>query len=155
ITERAVWEGELASAGTPLFTVMDLSRVVARGNVPLDQAARLKVGDDATIKPGDGSGEVPAKVTVVSSAVDPNTTTAQVWVEAVNPKERLRSGGSVRVFMVASKVQNALVVPPSALLPTAEGETVVLVVGTDSLAHEKKIEIGIREPDKVQIVSGV
>ena len=30
-----------------------------------------------------------------------------------------------------------------------------MVVGSDSLAHEKKVEIGIREPDKVQILSGL
>jgi HlyD family secretion protein len=155
ITERAVWEGELAPAGTPLLTVMDVSRVVARGNIPLDQATPLKVGDDATITPGDGSEEVPGKVIVVSPAVDANTTTVQIWVEAVNPRERLRPGASVRVSIVAAKVPNAVVVPPAALLPTAEGETVVMVVGSDSLAHEKKIEVGIREPDKVQILSGV
>lgn len=155
ITERPVWEGEMASAGTPLLTVMDVSRVVARANIPLEQAAALKVGNDATITPGDGSEDVPGKVTVVSPAVDANTTTVQVWVQAVNPGERLRPGASVRVSMVAAKVPNAIVVPPAALLPTAEGETVVLVVGSDSLAHEKKVEVGIREPDKVQILSGV
>lgn len=155
ITDRPIWEGEIASAGTALLTVMDVSRVVARANVPLDQASPLKVGDEATITPSDGSDEVPGKVIVVSPAVDANTTTVQVWVEAVNPKERLKPGASVRVSIVGAKVPNAVVVPPSALLPTAEGETVVMAVGSDSLAREKKVEIGIREPDKVQILSGV
>jgi HlyD family secretion protein len=155
ITDRPIWEGEMASAGTPLLTVMDVSRVVARANIPLGQAAPLKVGDDATITPSDGSDAVQGKVIVVSPAVDANTTTVQVWVQAANPGERLRPGASVRVSIVAAKVPSAIVVPPAALLPTAEGETVVMVVGSDSLAHEKKVEIGIREPDKVQIVSGV
>ncbi len=154
ITERAVWEGEMASAGTPLLTVMDVSHVVARANIPQDQASVLKIGDDATLTPSDGSEEVPGKVIVVSPAVDANTTTVQVWVQAVNPGERLRPGASVRVSIVAGKVSNAVVVPPAALLPTAEGETVVMVVGSDSIAHEKKVEIGIREPDKVQILNG-
>ena len=155
ITDRPIWEGEMASAGTPLLMVMDVSRVVARANSPLEQAAPLKVGDDATITLGDGSDAVQGKVIVVSPAVDANTTTVQVWVQAVNPGERLRPGASVRVSIVAAKVPSAVVVPSAALLPTAEGETVVMVVGSDSLAHEKKVEIGIREPDKVQIVSGV
>ena len=155
ITDRPVWEGEMATAGTPLLTVMDISRVVARANISIDQASALKVGDDATITPTDGSEDVPGKVIVVSPAADANTTTVQVWVEAINPMERLRPGASVRVSIVASKVPNAVVVPTAALLPTAEGETVVMVVGSDSLAHEKKVEIGIREPEKVQILSGV
>jgi multidrug efflux pump subunit AcrA (membrane-fusion protein) len=56
---------------------------------------------------------------------------------------------------VAATFKNAVVVPPAALLPTAEGETVCLVVGADSTAQERKVEIGVREPDKVQILSGV
>jgi multidrug efflux pump subunit AcrA (membrane-fusion protein) len=154
ITERAVWEGEMASAGTPLLTVMDVSHVVARANIPQDQASVLRVGDDATVTPSDGSEQVQGKVIVVSPAVDSNTTTVQVWVQAANPGERLRPGSSVRVAIVAAKVSNAIVVPPAALLPTAEGETVVMVVGSDSVAHEKKVEIGFREPDKVQLLSG-
>jgi multidrug efflux pump subunit AcrA (membrane-fusion protein) len=31
----------------------------------------------------------------------------------------------------------------------------VLVVGPDSVAHERKIEVGVKESDKVQIVSGL
>ena len=31
----------------------------------------------------------------------------------------------------------------------------VLVVGADSLAHERPIEIGIRESDKVQVLKGL
>ncbi len=154
ITDRAVWEGEMASAGTPLLTIMDVSRVVARANVPQDQASYLKVGDDATITPVGGSEGIPGKVIVVSPAVDASSTTLQVWVQAANPKERLRPGSNVRVSIVATTIKNATVAPPAALLPNAEGETTVMVVGPDSVAHEKKVEVGIREPDKVQILSG-
>ena len=155
ITERAVWEGEMASTGAPLLTVMDVSRVVARANIPQEQAVYLKVGNAATINLGGGSDDIPGKVIVVSPAVDSASTTIQVWVQAANPGERLRPGSSVRVSIVAETLKNAVVVPPAALLPNAEGETTVMVVGADSVAHERKVEVGVREPDKVQILSGV
>ena len=155
ITERAVWEGEMASTGAPLLTVMDVSRVVARANIPQEQAVYLKVGNAATITAAGGSDEIPGKVIVVSPAVDSASTTIQVWVQAANPGERLRPGSSVRVSIVAETLKNAVVVPPAALLPNAEGETTVMVVGADSVAHERKVEVGVREPDKVQILSGV
>jgi multidrug efflux pump subunit AcrA (membrane-fusion protein) len=154
ITERAVWEGEMASTGAPLLTVMDVSRVVARANIPQEQAVYLKVGNAATINLGGGSDDIPGKVIVVSPAVDSASTTIQVWVQAANPGERLRPGSSVRVSIVAETLKNAVVVPPAALLPNAEGETTVMVVA-DSVAHEHKVEVGVREPDKVQILSGV
>lgn len=155
VTDRSVYAGEIAAAGSPLLTIMDVSRVVARANVPQNQAAFLKVGESATIGQTDSSVEAPAKVIVVSPAVDPNSTTVQVWVQSTNPGERLKPGSSVRVSIVAATLQNVMVVPPAALLPSAEGGNSVMVVGPDSVAHEHKVEVGVRETDKVQILSGV
>ena len=155
ITDRATYEGEMASAGTPLLTVMDVSRVVARTNIPQNQAQLLKVGNDATVNQPDGGDQVAGKVIVVSPAVDPNSTTLQVWVQMANPEGRLRPGVSVHTSIVAETLTNAIVVPSAALLPSAEGETVLMVVGADSVAHERKVEVGVRESVKVQILSGV
>ena len=155
ITDRSVYEGEMASAGSPLLTVMDVSRVVARANIPQSQAAYLKVGAAATVTQTDISDEVSGKVIVVSPAVDPNSTTVQVWVEMANPGERLKPGATVHVAIVAATLKDAVVIPASGLLPSAEGDTIVMVVGADSVAHERKVEVGVREPDKVQILSGL
>jgi len=155
ITDRAIYEGEMASAGTPLLTVMDVSRVVVRANIPQNQARLLKVGNDATVNQTDGADQVAGKVIVVSPAVDPNSTTLQVWVQMANPGGHLKPGVSVHTSIVAETLTNAIIVPPAALLPSAEGETVLMVVGADSVAHERKVEVGVRETDKVQILSGV
>lgn len=154
IADRPLYAGEMASSGSPLLTVMDVSRVVARATVPQNEAARLKVGLPATITRMDSPEEVPGKVIVVSPAVDPNTTTVQVWVQAANPGERLKPGATVHVAIVAEVLPDALVVPVAAILPGAEGGTVVMAVDAASVAHEKKVETGIREADRVQIVSG-
>ena len=155
ITDRSVYEGEMASAGSPLLTVMDVSRVVARANIPQSQSAYLKVGAAATVTQTDSSGEIPGKVTVVSPAVDPNSTTVQVWVEMANPGERLKPGATVHVAIVAATLKDATVIPTAGLLPSAEGDTIVMVVGADSVTHERKVEVGVREADKVQILSGL
>ncbi len=48
-----------------------------------------------------------------------------------------------------------MVVPAAAILPGEEGGTAVLVVGSDSIAHLRKVDIGIREGDKAQLLNGV
>ncbi len=153
VTDRPLYAGEMASAGTPLVTVMDLARVVARANVPVSEAAGLKPGQQALITVA--SLEVPAKVTVVSPAVDPNSTTVQVWVEAVNPGEQLKPGAAVHVSIVAATLHGVVVIPAAALVPSGDGGTSVFVVGTDSLAHTRRVEIGVREGDRVQVLKGV
>jgi multidrug resistance efflux pump len=54
VTDRPVYPGEMANAGAPLLTVMDVSKVVARVNLAQDQARDIKTGADATITPNDG-----------------------------------------------------------------------------------------------------
>jgi RND family efflux transporter MFP subunit len=154
VADRPIYAGDMANPGSPLVTVMDTSRVVARANVPQYLAASVKVGNTATITEAGSSFELPGKVTVVSPATDPSSTTVQVWVEAQNPGERLKPGAGVHVAIVTATIPNAVVVPPSALLSNDEGKQMVLVV-QGNLAYEHTIETGAREADKVQIRSGV
>jgi HlyD family secretion protein len=156
VTDRPLYAGEMANSATALITVMDISGVVARASVPLDEIRLLKVGNDATIAAADAPIEVHGKVTVVSPALDPNSTTAEVWVKAPNPGERLRPGATVRVAIIAATIHDALLIPTAAILPSQEstGDT-VLVVGPDSLAHARKIETGVREETKVQVLKGL
>jgi RND family efflux transporter MFP subunit len=145
----------MAAAGAPLLTVMDLSKVVARINMAQDQARNVTVGNEATITPTDGGEPVTGKVTIVSPAADPNSTTVQVWVQADNPGERLHAGQAVHVSIIATTLDGATLIPSAAVLPNAEGATIVLVVDDLNVAHEKVVQIGVREPEMVQIVAGV
>jgi len=156
VSDRPLYPGEMASAGTPLLTVMDVSRVIARASVPVSELHFCKVGESATITAADSGIEVQGKVTVVSPALDPNSTTAEVWIQAPNTGERLRPGSTVQVAIIADTVADALVIPRAALLPSPEGPgDNVLVVGSDSLAHRRQVEIGIGQPDVVQILKGL
>ena len=155
VSDRPVYEGEMAVPGTPLLTVVDISKVVARVNIPQNQAGSVKVGQSAEVIPADGGDTVEGHVTVVSPATDPASTTMQVWVECDNPAERFKPGASVHVKIITELVRNATTVPSSAILPGEEGGTAVLVIDADSVAHRHVVSTGIREGDKVQILNGV
>ena len=139
----------------PLLTIMDISRVVARVNVPQAEASSVKVGQSAIITQTDNSEPVEGKVTVVSPATDPNTTTVQVWVQIANPGERLKPGSTVHAAIVAEEYKAATVVPAAAILPGEEGGTAVLTVDSSSIAHKKAVKLGVREGNQVQLLSGV
>lgn len=155
ITDRPLYPGEMATAGTPLLTVMDVSQVIARAHIPQPEAAVLHLGDKAMItSPGEET-TVEGKVTVISPALDPNSTTVEVWIEAKNPKQQLKPGTSVQVTMLAQTVKNALVIPPVALLTADDGTTTVMLAGSDDRAHRTPVKAGIRQGDQVQIVEGL
>ena len=155
VTDRPAYPGEMAQAGTALVTVMDVSKVVARVNLAQDQTKEIKVGAEATVTPNDGGDAINGKVTIVSPAADQNSTTVQVWVQVDNSESKLRVGEAVKVAIVAATIDGATVVPSTAVLPNAEGETIVLIVDDKNVAHEKVVQVGIREPQIVQIVAGV
>ncbi|MCC7174772.1 MAG: efflux RND transporter periplasmic adaptor subunit [Bryobacterales bacterium] len=155
VADRPLYAGEMASAGTPLLTVVDISRIVARANVPLDQAAYVKPGDSASIAPADNLPPVHGKVTVVSPAADTGSTTLQVWVQADNPGNRLKPGAAVRVAIVTGTLPDAVTVPLAALLPSPGGGVMVMSVDGDSVVHRKDVETGVRNAGRVQILKGV
>ncbi len=155
VADRPLYPGEVASPGTPLFTVMNISKVVARAHIPESQAQMLKVGDAARIRlPGQGK-DVPAKVTVVSPALDPGSTTVEVWAEAPNPGDKLKPGSTVNLTLVTEKVPGALVIPRDAVLTDPDQETYVMVVGSDGLAHQTQVKTGLEQGGEVQILSGL
>ncbi|HWG59615.1 MAG TPA: efflux RND transporter periplasmic adaptor subunit [Candidatus Acidoferrales bacterium] len=155
VTDRPLYEGEMASAGTPLITVMNTSHVVARAHLSPQEAAGLRVGDAARISLGNGKEMVKGKVSVVSPALDPNSTTVQVWIEAANPEGQLKPGATVQIRAIAKTIPNALQIPASAILTDSDGKTSVMVVGQDDHAHQTPVSEGIQQDGKAQIVSGL
>ena len=155
VADRPYYAGETPSSGSPILTVMDLSSVVARAYVSPEQAAELRVGDPASLSSGGGAPETPGKVTVVSPALDPNSTTVQLWVEAHNPGARLKPGSTVSLSIVTKTVKDALVVPTEAILTAPDGTTSVMVIGQDGQARQTNVKTGIRTGAEVQILSGL
>jgi HlyD family secretion protein len=156
VTDRPLYAGEMAGPGTLLMTVMNLSRIIARASVPAHQLRFIKAGNSAVIRSPDGSVRVQGKVTVVSPALNPASTTAEIWVLAENSGRRLKPGYAVHVYISSERIPDAIVIPASALQPAQKGAgDSVLVVGPDSLAHVRSVDIGIRESDHVQVLRGV
>ncbi len=155
VTDRPLYPGEMPSPGAPLLTVMELSQVTARAHISQNDAALLKVGDHGIIKVPGLDKPVEGKVVLVSPALDTNSTTVEVWVQAKNPGRTLRPGTSVRLSIVAEAVPGALVVPASAILTALDGGTTVMVISADQHAHPKAVKVGIKQDEKVQIVEGL
>ena len=153
VSDRPVYPGDTPAAGMPIVSIIDISKLVARANIPVKDATPIRVGRPATITGPEGV--LAGKVTVVSPAVDPSTTTVEVWVQADNPGEKLKPGGTVRVSIRADLIKETVLVPAAALLNSDDGGEKVMVVGKDSLARERKVTVGVREGNRVQILSGV
>lgn len=155
VTDRPLYEGDLATANQTMLTVMNLSRLIAKAHVAQAQAATLKIGDPAEVKIPGLDDPVKGRVTLVSPALDPGSTTVEIWVEATKPEPALKPGVSVEVAITAKTVKDAIAVPASAVFKNTDGTDYVLSAGSDNLAHQKTVQVGIRNSAIAQIVSGV
>lgn len=155
VTDRPIYPGETAPSGAPILTVMDLSQVIARAHIAQQEAAELKAGDPAKITvPGQGD-NFPGKVTLVSPALDPNSTTLEVWVQAANPGGKLKPGSSVRVAIVSETVPKAVVVPVASILTGPDGATSVFTLDASNKPVRKSVKVGIRTATDAQITDGL
>ncbi len=155
VADRAVYPGDVAPAGTPLLIIMDTSKVVVRLHVPQAEAVQLKLGDKGELQVPGLATPFPCTVTVLSPALDPSSTTVEVWVEADNPQNRLKPGATVQISIKARTIPDATVIPASAVLMSAAGKPSVMLVKSDGRAYAQEIETGIREGQSVQVLSGL
>ena len=155
VADRPLYPGDIATAGSALITIMDVSKVIVRLHVAQPQAALLKMGDSAVIEVSGLNNGIPGKITVFSPALDPNSTTLEIWVEAPNPNNQVQPGTSVQVKLLAKVVPDALVVPRSTILTASDGTTSVMIVKSDSRVYRQKVTTGIEENGNIQILNGL
>ncbi len=153
IADRLVSPGEMASSGAPLVSIVDISQVVARANIPVADATAITVGRPVRI--AGPNGDIAGTVKVVSPAATPNSTTLEVWVQIPNPEEKLKPGATVRMTIIAETLRNTLVIPVAALLNSDTGAPKVMVIDGKMTARERMVSLGVRQGDRVQILSGV
>jgi multidrug efflux pump subunit AcrA (membrane-fusion protein) len=155
VTDRPLFEGDLAAANQPLLTVMNTSRLIGKAHVPQSEAAVLKVGNPAELKIPGLDEPIKGRVSLVSPALDPGSTTIEVWVEASKPDPALKPGMTVELSMTAKMVKDALVVPTPAIYKNSEGADFVLLAGSDGHAHLKTVQLGAHNAEFTQVTSGV
>jgi HlyD family secretion protein len=155
VTDRALFAGETAAAGSALITVMDTSALLAKVHLSQTVAQRLKVGDDATVTVPGLTEPIPAKVSLVSPALDPGSTTVEIWLRIDNRKGALKAGTPVHTSITGRTVPAAVKIPLAAVLTAEDGSKSVMTMSSDGTAHRKSVKLGIQDGEDVQVISGI
>jgi HlyD family secretion protein len=113
------------------------------------------VGDEAEVRVPGVADPVPAKISLISPALDPGSTTIEVWLKIDNKAGKLKVGTPVKASVTGKTVDKAWKVPASAVLTAQDGTKSVMMVGSDGTAHRKPVTLGISDGDDVQVTSGL
>jgi len=155
VTDRPLYAGETAAAGAPLLTVMDTSSLLAKTHLAQGLAQQLKLEDKATVQVPGVAEPVSAKVTLISPALDPGSTTVEVWLKIDNKAGTFKVGTPVKASITGRTEAQAWKIPASSILIGQDGSKSVMVVGADGAAHRKPVTPGLQDAEDVQITSGL
>lgn len=144
--------------GTPATPVIQLAAehpLELALDATADALARLKEGQDAEIFTGTSEEKgIPARVIAVAASIDPKTGTGPVRLDPGTDEPSLILGRVVEARIAVARHDETIVVPAKALRG-GEEDTVEAVVVTDHKAHVRKVETGLRDGDRVEVISGL
>lgn len=158
VIDQTLFDGEYANPGQNILTIADTTEVIVKAGFPDTVLSGIKQGDPVTVQPKDLPGEnMVGKVSLISRSTDPSNRTSEIWVRLANGSGRLRIGGAADVVISGDLKADALVVPASAVVLDAPDSNagIVMVVDKQMVAHERKVTVGIKSGDIMQIVSGL
>jgi RND family efflux transporter MFP subunit len=158
VTARTTDIGALINAGSSgkeLFEVSDLHRVRIYVQVPQAFAASLRVGLKASFELPEYPGRhFEASLVTMSSAVNEQSRTMQVELQADNPDGKLLPGTFCEVHFQIPGNPDLVRVPATALVASDKG-TELATLGPDGKAVIKPVQLGHDLGDSIEVLAGL
>ena len=154
---RYISVGALVETGDLITTLDDTSQIKLDFSVPAMFLAELKPGLKIKARATAlDNKEYLGEVKSIDSRVDPVTRSVQVRALLPNPDGSILPGILMQVDLLRNTRQ-AIVIPEAALLPMASRQYVMVRVNKDGkdTVEKRDVEIGIRLPGYVEILSGL
>ena len=150
--------GDYVAPGTPVATLVDLSRARIFAGVTAEEAARIRSGEHARVSfSALGGRSLDAQVRSVSSVADPGDGTYRVELRVEDPERRLRDGLVAEIEMSGANAPERLLAPRVALLRRG-GRPEVFVVESEHgghVARRRSVRTGRSSGDRVEILEGL
>ncbi len=153
VIEKDASLGEFVRDEKAIFVIADLSTVWVDLNVYRQDFALLHEGLPVLVKPDEGAEPIASTFAYLSPFGAENTQTMLARVVIPNPKGDLRAGLFVTAQAITGEVDAPVTVKLGAL-QTLKDKTVVFVEEGDSF-EAREVELGARDNENVEIISGV
>ncbi|MGV3613186.1 MAG: efflux RND transporter periplasmic adaptor subunit [Fluviicola sp.] len=149
---RHVSEGAFISSSTLITSIVQENPVKIEFSVPEKYARNVKIGQVIQFKTDGDSKSYTGKVYAFEPRIDEGTRMMTVRASLPNPGG-LIAGSFVSINYDMGKEENAFMVPTESIIPILKGQKVFVV--RNGLVEEVPVEIGIRTPDKVQVIGNL
>ena len=155
ITSFATSVGNMVAASMTIGRISSTDKLEIKTSVPERFISKIKLNQKATLTFDAYPGETfYAKVTKISPVLDTSTRTMGVTLVLDPPDSKIKIGMYARIKLITDHKSNAIIIPASCLV-TRSQEQCVFVVNPDNTVSLKKVTVGIKVDDMVEILSGL
>lgn len=157
VTRVSAALGSSVDANQPLVDIADPSAIEAVLGLSPSQAAKVKVGNSVDLRAGQTASGEPlgvGRIIDIGAMVDSASRNVTSRVSIPAAKRILRIGETIYGEIAISTRSTVISIPADALVPEGDGFR-VFVVDAKNIAHARAVTIGVREPGRVEIKSGV
>ena len=153
VIARSVDQGRTVSNGTVLFTLADLSRLLARVHVPAREFRNIQTDQPVQLVVDSTGDRLEGHILLVSPVVDSTSGTIKVTVEITDFPSSTRPGDFAEVSIVTDRHDDVIVVPRIAVL--RDHEERVVYVGDGDRAVRRVVEVGFEDDRFTEIITGL
>jgi membrane fusion protein (multidrug efflux system) len=145
--------GAYVTPSTALTSIEDVSKVEINFTIPEKYASDIKVGQKIHFLTENNRDLQEGIITATEPATDLSTRSLGIKAIAKNEAGKLVPGSSARITFSLKKVEDGIVVPTEALIPTSKGYSLFAVKG--GKAEYREVKTGSRNKATIQVVEGL
>lgn len=154
ISERRVDPGAYVTPGQSLATLYQLDPLEFSFSLPERYAGIIAHGQPVEVRTAAFPNQsFVGELSFVSPSVDESTRTLRVKARVPNPQHELKPGAFATALVTVGTRTDRPMVPSEALVATRTGY--MLFVVEEGIALSRAVEIGLRNEDEVEIISGL
>jgi membrane fusion protein, multidrug efflux system len=150
---RQVSVGTYLTPGTTICTFQDLSSLRLDFSLSERYSHYLRSGQKVAFRIAGQRETFEAVIAAIEPGIEVATRSLRVRAVAPNEQMRLLPGSFAEVEVVLDEVHDAILIPPIALIPGLQRQTVLL--HRDGRVEERRVQVGLRMADAVQVVEGL
>ncbi|MBL8676150.1 MAG: efflux RND transporter periplasmic adaptor subunit [Alphaproteobacteria bacterium] len=148
--------GALVSESIELANLVDLDPINVDFSIPESYLPFVHEGDvvDVTIEDFD---ILPLEATIkaIAPEIEENTRTITIRAEMPNANLSYRPGEFARVLVLAGKIENAVLIPATAIERESGGEEEYVMLVVDGVTVRSTVSTGMKDGNDVEITHGV
>jgi membrane fusion protein, multidrug efflux system len=158
VSARDVNDGEPVSIGDNLFTVVNASELELAGQVGVEQAARVRVGQPVSFALDVYPNQVfKGRVARVDPTADPGTRQVGVFVRLSNPGNRILGGQYAQGRIETGSTATAITIPEAAVMNRTSAGGQVYVIASGNKLSLRTVTLGQRDESsgRIAVLTGV